>query len=514
MGIRVPILPLLLAGAAGCTGPIPSETGTGPAGYYSDVASEYEVSGTIPVAATADGTLDGETMVRRLTAVGLYLTVYLTNKFHGIDVNGDGTITSDEVFFHNEGYGGFTAMVRNRSVAVEGIDVDGSGAYLVSFKLNVAGPPDLIAKLPTVETPAGPTFNLVIPKGATVDPDAVPRQDIRTFDPSQVAADQLETIALATRPVPGSSNAYPAYADFFADDVMDIVWYFGHDYTSARDDLAGARKAFAFLEGQGFIAPVATFEELRADSGDFVKVVSTGGRPARIAVRLFHSDMFVGDRAFQHDQALVQLAIADVFIYDGHAGPYYGLYLDGQKEAFISAAELTSAPFQDKQQLFFANGCQTYSQYADALYESETKSEANLDVITTVDFSRGAGTEEFLAGLTRVDEAARHAPLDYFGLVQAINGNTTNLTWPVLYGVIGIDENPQLHPYANPSAIGLACQTAADCGDPNGNACIQALAEGWTKTCGVVAVSPAACPAGTNFLAYMQEGGTTATGCF
>ena len=35
----------------------------------------------------------------------------------------------------------------------------------------------------------------------------------------------------------------------------------------------------------------------------------------------------------------------------------------------------------DRQQLVIAQGCQTYSQYADVIYAHESKDESNLDVI-------------------------------------------------------------------------------------------------------------------------------------
>jgi hypothetical protein len=49
------------------------------------------------------------------------------------------------------------------------------------------------------------------------------------------------------------------------------------------------------------------------------------------------------------------------------------------------------APFTAKQQLVLAQGCQTYSQYADMIYASPVKDEPNLDVITTVNNSYGVG---------------------------------------------------------------------------------------------------------------------------
>ncbi len=468
--------------------------------YYSDVAAEYEVSGRLVVpmseADFADEARRGALVTNRLTAFGLYLTTYLTDKFRGIDSNNDGEISESEVFFRNDGYGGFHAMVRNFSVEALDVAADGQGAYVVSFTIDVAGPRNLLSLLPRAENTVGDlTFELKMPKHATVDPESVPRGEIRNFDPGKYQG-ELETVLCAIRPHVEVANAFPAFDAFMADGVFDITMFYGYDYNEARYDLIEAREGFDQLVGLGFTAPVSSFEALKADSGPFKLQAKADGREVTFEVRLFHADMFQTDRKGQHDLAVSELVTRDVFFYNGHAGPYFGFYLDAAYAATVGYQELASAPFGDKQQLVLAQGCQTYSQYADMMYASPAKSEDNLDVITTVNYSYGRGTDQLLASLLKVDRFRRHQPVDYYTLVGDLNADWTNRAYEVFYGVMGIDGNTRLHPYASVENIGADCRSATSCGDLAGNACLKIDGR---KQCAALAIAADACPEGTAF---------------
>jgi hypothetical protein len=473
--------------------------------FYSDVAAEFEITGTLPVVFTAeelaDEALRGAAVQRRLTAFGLYLTAYVTDKFRGIDKNGDGIISDDEVFFRNEGYGGFQTMVRNYSLETLEVSGDETMGHQVRFTIDVAGPRDLRSSL-------GEAFEVQMPKGKTVDVSSVPRGEIRNFDPKTYMG-ELETVPCTLERLPDPANAFPAYDEFTVDGLYDLTLFYGHDYNTARSDLREARAAFDLLEDQGFAAPVETFEALTATSGAFVKDITANGQPVRVEVRIFHSEMFTTDRRGQHDLALSEIVSRDVFFYNGHAGPYFGFYLDEARQATVNYAEFESAPFTEKQQLVVAQGCQTYSQYADMLYANPAKSELNLDVITTVNYSYGHGTERLLEGLIRADGAGRHTPVDFYTLVGQLNDEWLNDYKGVFYGVMGIDGNAQLHPYANLAKLGEVCETAADCGDTAGNVCV-ATSIG-PKQCGARALGDAACPPDTRF-EQLARGNTIATG--
>ena len=466
--------------------------------YYSNVAAEFVVSGRIPVELTAEEAADEQLrqakVTGRLTAVGLYLTTYMTDKFRGIDSNNDGTISDDEVFFHNEGYGGFHAMVRNYSIEAGDVSEEG-GTFFVELTMDIGGPQNFLSIVPQAEgaesAPGTRVFDLQMPKGAAIDPTNVPRRDARRFDPRSYDG-ELETLRLTARQLPTPGNAWPHFADFVADGLYDITLFYGHDYNESRSDLREARDAFEELQRQGFTLPAASFDDLKRDSGAFVKEVRANGREVRLEVRVFHSEMFTDARREQHDLAISELAARDVFFYNGHAGPYYGFYLDAADAAKVGYQEIADAPFTDRQQLFVAQGCQTYSQYADMVYASPAKSEANLDAITTVNYSYGQGTIELLRNLIRTDGDGNHEPTDFYRIVAQLNEDWLNSARHVFYGVMGIDGNPQLHPYADVAAIGDACSANADCGDASGNVCV-------SGECAARSLAEAACPAGTTY---------------
>ena len=520
--MRALTLPVLLAvAAAGCADEATTEDDlvevedSKADDYYSNVAAEFEVRGTLKVkmsdADYADAAKRKDIVNRRLTAVGLYLTAYVTDKFRGIDINNDGTISEDEVFFRNEGYGGFHAMVRNHTAEAGTVRRISAGVYEVSFELDLAGPKNLTQLLPRSGTSTPFKFELKMPEDATVDPASVPRGTIRNWKP-ETHTGAIETHALALVRLPTPKNAYPQHAEFVKDGVFDITHVFGHDYNTPRSDLQEAREMFHHLKNRGFRAPVATFEALKADSGPFTLDFKAGSKNVKMEVRLFHADMFLGqDPKIQHDLTVKELVTRDVVFYNGHAGPYYGLYIDAAKAASVTYTELATAAFTEKQQLFVAQGCQTYSQYADMLYAHPKKDESNLDVITTVNYSYGAGTVDLFDALTNV-EGGRHNPLDMYAMVEQLNAEWINEAREVYYGVMGITANPAVHPYAALDKIGASCTQASDCGDPAANLCIKKRVNATGKVCAAKAVANK-CPAGT-FYKQLSSGGTiVAAGC-
>jgi hypothetical protein len=494
--------------------------------YFSNVAREYELIGTIPVEMTeaehADEATRDRLIAQRTTAVGLYLTTWLTDKFEGIDINGDGEISDDEIFFRNLDYGGFHAMVRNRSLELLAIEPSSEpGRFDVSFALDIAGPRELMSLLLSAgarEHDGGLELELVMPEGATSDPDFVNRRAIRNFHPDTYDG-ALERVRLELRPLPDLSDAYPHYAAFMADGVYDITMVFGHDYNASRSDLREAREAFEHLVWRGFEAPAATFEELRHDSGPFVRTLRVRAdgaegperRDVRVEVRLFHSEMFEGERGLQRELVSSELVSRDVFFYNGHAGPYYGFYLDADGLAQISDRDFARLPFEpDRQQLVIAQGCQTYSQYADMLYAHPERDEERLDVITTVNYSYGIGTLGLLDRLTRTDAAGVHRPESYDALVSGLNAEYWNERKQVFYGVMGIETNPALHPWANVDAIGRFCRADSDCGEhPDANVCVP-FSDGRSR-CTVRTVAERGCPADTRY-AYLASGRTLVGG--
>jgi len=401
----------------------------------------------------------------------------------------------------------------------------GDHAVSVRFAVDVAGPNELMTIL-------GDRFDLLMPAGATSDGDGS-LGTVRGFDPESYAG-ELETVPCEVVPIPAARNGYPEYQAFFEDGVFDITLFQGHDYNEARSDLIETLELFWTLENGGFDTAALDYADapdetvhtalveavgedqaetfadlidrvskLHAGSGPLVKTLQVGDREVRAEVRLYHSEMFRTDRAGQRELALSELVTRDVFFYNGHAGPWYGFYLDAAGRAEVHEDDFATATFTGKQQLVVANGCQTYSQYADMLYAHPQKDESNLDVITTVNFSYGRGSDMLVGALTQTDADGRHVAWSYGDLIRAFNQDTVNSENQVFYGVTGIDENPKLHPWSDPANIGATCTSSWDCGNPYGNVC--------GGTCAAVALSAEGCPEGTTWAAF-ANGDTIAGG--
>ena len=117
----------------------------------------------------------------------------------------------------------------------------------------------------------------------------------------------------------------------------------------------------------------------------------------------------------------------------------------------------------DKYQLFFFNGCKTYTTYADSLYANPKKTTANLDVITTVNFSWLSEmtriTTDLLGGFTR-RVSDTHVPVSYDHLLADMNKGRS---WDVIYGVHGLSDNPRISPYADVGTLCGACSGNSQC---------------------------------------------------
>ncbi len=505
--------------------------------YYSNVAREFEVRGAIELELTADEFADEavrqEKADRRITAAVTYLTTFVTKKL--------------DKFFSNEEYGGFAAMVRNRLVTTTDFEerVDGSETtYWANFAITLAGPTELPGLI-------GNNFELLMPKGKEASGGSL--STVRSFNPETYSG-EIESIEVELRPIAAAGNAYPHYEAFVEDGVYDITMFQGYDYNEGRSDLMETIYLLSTFEALGFDLtqldllpqPDARLAQLYDDiyahylkeeeagntnegfsvadwwarlepyleiatrmtakSGPISREISFGGRPVLVEARIFHTELF-DDSSYQKQTALDEFVARDVFYYNGHAGPWYGFSLNSAGTADVKEADFAQAPFTDRQQLFVANGCQTYSQYADTVYAHELKSVENLDVITTVNYSYGQGAIPSLAGLLHLDERGELIPHHFEAILTYVNDNETNREKEVFYGVTGIEENPRVHPYANPQRIGEACTASAECGHVWGNVCV-------SGACGVYALDANACPEGT-FGSPLADGDTIfAHGCF
>lgn len=111
------------------------------------------------------------------------------------------------------------------------------------------------------------------------------------------------------------------------------------------------------------------------------------GNEVEVRVQVLLADTAIGstDRTFHH-YLIPALAEADVLIYDGHSGLGGNLSLDNLDKVHFN---------QEKYQLFFFNGCSTYS-YFNGMYFKAKNGATNLDIVN-------AGIE------TSSDSSARNA---------------------------------------------------------------------------------------------------------
>jgi len=476
--------------------------------YFSGVAIEYQMSGTVELALDPGIVAVPEAfeifVANRVTAVGVYLSAYLSDKIHGEDQNGDGQISGAEVINENFGYGGFHAMVRNHTVDPGDLREISEGRYEIDFELQVAGPVELFSALPgTYATDGAYVFDFVLPLQAFDSAENTLGLALSRFDPAAFEG-ELVTVTIEARALANAENAYPRFDAFAADGVVDVTLAFGYDDGATRADLTAANEVLATLISMGFETPTYIIGELGVGGGPLTRTMTMNGREVRVEVRLLLPDPFVGDPDGHRARVLMELRDRDIFMYVGHAGAYSGFNLGPDGTAVIEPADIRDAVLSDRQQLVVAQGCKTYSQYADMLYANVAKTSENLDVITTVNFGYWRGTGQLIRDLfNHVD--GHHLPQHYGLILHQLNQVDQNQRRSVLYGVHGIEDNPGLHPYADPSVVGRECTSQEACGDPAPYLCM--------GRCVAWAVRPGACPDGSRYLLLAQGNTAVANVC-
>lgn len=514
--------PLLLAVLAAACGTDPVEDGSAnpategatvevvPEGkadnYFSTNGREYRVSGTdrFDLARLADE--DDEAYHARAAdfadlrfkAIGWFLHSYVTGK------------TSHDA---NYGYGGFRTTVRQRSIGRDDLWAPEEGKFTVKFTTEVGGPKDLVRALGAER--AGDDlhrFELTMPRLSAGEVESGSYTSrYKAFKPGDVAPEQLERLTLDLAPEDESLDAYPRYAEMMADGVLDVLIQVGGDYNEARYDRQVARALFDQLQRDLKLkAPVATYDALGLDSGPFTGEIDTPNGPVRIEVYVVHPDM-----AVEQPQRLVEAfkahaAVRDVVIYDGHAGydaSYSGVVVTYHPRTALAADAFADLELPEKPQLFFFNGCKTYSVYPDALYDNPAKTPENLDIISTVNFSwlteMTRITTDFLGAMLRVGRYdGLHEPATFARILSDLNRGRS---WDVIYGVHGLDENPHASPYAEPESLCAACGHHADCPSADG-LCVNGA-------CGTGCTTDAGCPTGYRCRDVAYEGVISAKQC-
>jgi hypothetical protein len=254
----------------------------------------------------------------------------------------------------------------------------------------------------------------------------------------------------------------------------------------------------------GFRSPVASYDKYTRTSGAITKTLDADGRSVKVEVRLFYGrpgtstdpDTDAGGVLLEKDM-LRSLATKDVIVYAGHSGPFYGFALanwDKTDEGDLDDVELAVADMpRDRYQIVFAEACNTYM-LGNTLLTNPNKAGKNIDVITSTNMSVSySPVEDFLTRLLEVDTQGRHRPRTMSATIADLDLYTYGETQPTMYGVHGVDDNPKLHPYADPQNSCKRCSSNSTCGGV-GNACVTIGDSG--RRCVAACSDDSGCPSG------------------
>jgi hypothetical protein len=457
--------------------------------YLSPTSMEYRLSGQGKLALDASWStktdVEKEAHAKELLgfkfkAYTHFINVYVSNK--------EGTES-------NARYGGFSGMARGSTIdsLVEATDAT-KMAWTFMWDLEMGAPRDILTKL-TIKTGAtgDKTFLVKMP---VLDESALLNASYPSeFDPSTFTG-PMEDLEVGIAPIKSSFDAWPDYKALLDDGKLDVMILVGGDYNAERYDLKAAEQIFGWLKGAGYQHPAATYKELTLDSPPLTNSFKANGKDIKVEVSFYHADIVEdGKLADLRAKIIEAYQTKDVLIYDGHAGEdpgYSGVVYHYNPRYAISANDMAKLALPAKYQIYLFNGCKTYAAYPDALYKASGKTTANLDIISTVNFSwltmQPFTTSGFLLQLTALKNGT-HDPRTYLEVLTEINKSNN---WNVYYGVHGIDDNPHVSPYADPSALCKSC--TADTACPGmGSKCVK-LSAG--RVCAAECTADDGCPQG------------------
>jgi hypothetical protein len=275
----------------------------------------------------------------------------------------------------------------------------------------------------------------------------------------QSTKDFLTTVTATLKPERSTAQTWPRYKEFFGDNgngkKLLVTFLVGIDESFKKSDLGvqGFEKNFRLLtEGKKLLKDQAAVEAelllpgevklLRStpDDEDVVFKVETNEKRYRkltlegrnYSVEL-HMHLVNPDSSNFVKLAVDGLQKSDLFIYDGHSG--LGGYLSVGR---LFGDRRKTLP-QDKYQIFFFNGCSTFSSYNFDFFQLKATDEdpagtKNLEILTTsvpASFTRGPGSNSWLIrGLFNgqkakwqriVDDIYRVDPED--SALTAVNGD-------------------------------------------------------------------------------------------
>ena len=473
--------------------------------YFSSSAQEFVLTGKSSV--TLDAAMAGKPEAERVAAakklisekqiaIAWFVTQYLVDK-------------EDED--PNKSFGGFGGMAKGGMWDELGVTARADGlTFDFTFKQLAAGGKNLISKLPIKTVGGKQTFDLDIGKPTNTEMGQLETNNEwyrqapwDAWDPAKATAAQKETITFAIAKETASSDAFWDMKKLVADGTLDIDVYFGWDYHSDYH-LKHSKEFFTWLKGQGFTAPVASWDKLTHTSGAFTRHVKADGKDVTVEVRIFFGkpgtetdpDTDAGGKVLE-DDVRASLKTRDVVVYSGHSGPFYGFALanwNKTTEGDLDDSDIRAMPLASKYQLVVAEACDTY-QIGEAFLENPAKHGKNVNVLTTTSFSNAATpvtVEDFVTALLAHDSQQRLRPQTQLSLLTKLDSASADAGFHSMYGIHGIDEDPGLHPFAVTANFGATCRANADCGGP-GNLCVSMHGK---KQCTAACAADAACGTG------------------
>ncbi len=406
----------------------------------------------------------------------------------------------------NKAYGGYHAMARNTSVKSLSITAIDAVTYKFNFEATIAGQNSFLSLIGGTALGGGKRVDLQMGK---VSNEALlaggwqSSYDVHSWDPSKVAAAQLETLPITIAKAPQSANAYLDYNKLYADGKLDVGVQFGWDYNAGRADLANAEQIYDELIGIGFTSPVGSFKDLKLDSAPLTRDGTYKGKPVKISVKLAHPGMVASAsaNALELRNALLDmLKTKEVVLFNGHAGVSGRLLpadFQSASAGNILPTEYPTLPLLDGYQVLLIEGCQTYARFTDGFRQNPLKKGphgelVNMDIVTSTSYTwttQGAAAMEAILWPLVGTTTANIKPTTWDDILKAMNAAPNQTAF---MGVNGIDNDPHAHPYARVDLLGRSCTATTTCGG-EGNVCARAAATSG-KVCASMCIDDAGCP--------------------
>ncbi len=444
-----------------------------------------------------------ELVAYQQVAIAWFLTQYFIHKEDDAD---------------NHDFGGWGGMARANTA--ETLDIQHEDGLTYSFVVSqlIAGPTDLLELMQDDLTAVpGGLYEFVLTIGTPTNEQLAQLETNNEWyrdspwdgwNPETANDDQKTDLNLTIRPEVESVDAWFDYPALFADGMLTIDVHFGWDYHS-NYHIQHAEGLFNWLNQHGYETPVETFAELNRTSGAFTNAIVADGQNINVEVRIFYGhpgpdsdtnpDTDEGGRILEQDMR-ESLMTRDVIVYSGHSGPFYGFALANWRttdEGDFDDSEMSAVEMpENRYQIVFAEGCDTYH-IGEAFRGNPAKPDgAFIDIITTTapsDAGTPRAVQDMIAQLTNTNSDGQHDPRTMKNLLRDLDSNSY---WAhSMYGVHGIDDNPQSHPWASPEMLCQECEVDSDCGG-TGNRCVR-IEENGPRHCVPLCTSDAGCPDGS-----------------